>query len=181
MRAAALVLCALLTALATGAQAAPRRIALAPPSVEIAFRAYGMGLLPLDGRFAQFSGWLIYDPENHASCRVDLAADVASLVMEDTSVRETVVGPDFMDAQRFPTLTYAGSCQQQGLDGTLGLHGVTRPFALSLTWSPDRVVAEGQLQRANWGMTAMPIVAGRTVRIVVSVPLPDPPQAAGRN
>jgi hypothetical protein len=33
------------------------------------------------------------------------------------------------------------------------------------------VVAEGQLVRADWGMTAMAIVAGRTVRIQVSVPL----------
>jgi polyisoprenoid-binding protein YceI len=177
MRAATLLLSASLACFATGAEAAARRIALAPPQAEVTFRAYGLGLVPLDGRFARFSGWLTYDPDDHGNCHVDLSADVASLAMEDASVRETVVGPDFMDAPRFPTLVYAGSCQQQGLDGMLGLHGVTRPFALSLTWSPGRVVAEGQLRRAEWGMTAMPFVAGRTVRIVVSVPLAEPAPA----
>lgn len=168
----------MLACLATGAEAAPRRIALAPPETEVAFRAYGLGLLPLDGRFAQFRGWLTYDPEDHSTCRVDLTVDVASLAMTDASVRQTVVGPDFMDAPSFPTLAYSGSCQPPGIGGMLGLHGVTRPFQLSLIWSPDRVVAEGRLRRADWGMTAMPIVAGRTVRIQVSVPLPEPLHAS---
>jgi polyisoprenoid-binding protein YceI len=156
------------------AEAAPRRIALTPPETEVAFRAYGLGLLPLDGKFASFRGWLNYDPEDRSTCRVDLTVDVASLAMTDTSVRETVVGPEFMDAPRYPTLTYAGSCQPPGIGGMLGLHGVTRPLQLSLTWSRERVTAEGQLRRADWGMTAKSFVAGRTVRIQVSVPLPEP-------
>ena len=47
------------------------------------------------------------------------------------------------------------------------MHGVTRPFTLSLDWNPDGVVAEGRLVRADWGMTAMPLLGGRTVRIRV--------------
>ena len=34
-----------------------------------------------------------------------------------------------------------------------------------------RVVAEGRLVRADWGMTAMSVLGGRTVRISVAVPL----------
>lgn len=166
-----LLLCALCACLATGAAAAPRRIALAPPDTEVAIRAYGMGLLPFDGTFAQFHGSLTYDPEDHSTCRVELTVQVASLAMSNTSVRENMVGPDFMDATHFPTLTYSGACQPSGLNGMLALRGVTRPFQLSLDWSPARVVAEGHLIRADWGMTAMPFVAGRTVRIQVSVPL----------
>jgi polyisoprenoid-binding protein YceI len=162
------VLCA---CVATAAVAAPRRIELSPPATEVAIRAYGMGLLPLDGTFARFHGALTYDPDNHAACRVELSIEVVSLTMTNTSMRETMIGPDFMDAPRFPTLSYSGACQPSGLSGMLGLHGITRPFELSLDWSRDRVVAEGQLVRADWGMTAMPIVAGRTVRIQVSVPL----------
>ena len=122
--------------LATGAAAAPRRIELAPPDTEVAIRAYGMGLLPLDGTFAQFHGSLTYDPEDHSTCRVELTIDVASLAMTNTSMRETMIGPDFMDAPHFPTLTYSGACQPSGLSGMLGLHGVTRPFQLSLDLEP---------------------------------------------
>jgi polyisoprenoid-binding protein YceI len=177
MRFPTLLFCALCTCLATDAAAAPRRIDLAPPSTEVAIRAYGMGLLPLDGTFAQFRGSLTYDPDDHSACKVDLAIDVASLTMSNTSIRDNMVGPEFMDASRFPTLTYSGVCQPPGLNGMLALHGITRPLQLSLAWSPDRVVAEGHLVRAEWGMTAMPIVAGRTVRIQVTVPLASPSHA----
>jgi polyisoprenoid-binding protein YceI len=171
MRTMCLLFCALCARPATGAGAAPRQVALAPPDAEVAIRAYGMGLLPLDGTFARFSGSLAYDPDDHSTCRVDLTVDVASLAMTSASTREIMVGPDFMDSPHFPTLAYSGSCQPQGIGGMLVLHGITRPFQLSLTWSPGRVMAEGQLVRADWGMTAMPVVAGRTVRIRVSVRL----------
>ena len=40
-----------------------------------------------------------------------------------------------------------------------------------LDWNGDGVVAEGRLVRAEWGMTAMSFLGGRTVRIRVTVPL----------
>ena len=86
-------------------------------------------------------------------------------------MRDTIVGPDFMDAARFPDLTYTGACGATGLGGMLTMHGITKPFALSLDWKGDGVVAEGRLVRADWGMTAMSFLGGRTVRIRVTVPL----------
>jgi polyisoprenoid-binding protein YceI len=170
---ATFTLAALLFAgLAGSAQAAPRRIQLAPPGSEVAFRAYGLGLLPIDASFARFDGWLTYDPDDRGACRVELRVQVASLVTEDASLRGTIVGPDFLDAVSFPDLSYAGSCEARGdLDGKLAMHGVTRPFMLSLVWDRDGVVAEGRLLRADWGMTAMPLMGGRTVRIRVAVRL----------
>ena len=170
---------ALLIALAcalplTAAAASPRQVILTPPSTEVAIRAYGMGLLPFDGTFSQFRGSLTYDPDDHSTCKVELSIEAASLAMANTTVRDNMVGPEFMDAARFPTLTYSGSCQTQGLNGMLALHGVTHPFLLALDWSPTGVVAEGHLVRAEWGMTAMPLIAGRTVRIQVTVTLAQP-------
>jgi polyisoprenoid-binding protein YceI len=179
MRVPPLLCFALLACCATAAMAAPRRVILGPPASEVGFRAYGLGLLPIDARFPRFTGSLTYDPDDHAVCRVDLSIDVASLVADDPSMRDTMLGPGFMDAAHFPSLIYIGTCQGQGLVGMLGMHGITRPFELSLTWSREKVVAEGQLRRADWGMTAMPILAGRTVRIRVAVPLPAAIPAAG--
>jgi polyisoprenoid-binding protein YceI len=169
------LLCALLAGCMASAMAAPRRIELGPATSEVGFRGYGLGLVPLDGRFTRFGGSLTYDPADHSNCRVDLLVDVASLVTEDSSMRTTVVGPDFMDADRFPSLTYSGTCQGPELRGILGMHGVARPFELSLAWGQAGVIAEGRLRRADWGMTAMPIVGGRTVRIRVTVPLRNSP------
>ena len=84
---------------------------------------------------------------------------------------DTMIGPDFMDAASFPILSYTGICEPKGLSGMLAMHGVTRPFALSVDWGRDAVVAEGRLLREDWGMTARPLLGGRTVRIKVAVPL----------
>jgi polyisoprenoid-binding protein YceI len=174
---AAIVLVALLAAWCGGsAQAAQRRIRLTPPDSAVTFRAYGMGLLPIDASFTTFDGWLTYDPDDRASCRVELHVQVASLVTADLSVRGTITGPDFLDVGSFPGLDYTGACAPDGLGGTLAMHGVTRPFALSLDWTADGVVAEGRLVRADWGMTARPLLGGRTVRIRVAVPLGSAPQ-----
>jgi len=172
MRFPPLLLCALLACSTTAAQAAPHRITLAPPASEVEFRAYGLGILPIDGHFSRFTGALTYDPDNHTVCQVELAAEVASLATDDPAVRDTVMGPDFMDAGKYPSLKYAGTCHDAGLTGTLDMHGVARQFELSLTWDPEQVVAEGRLTRADWGMTAMAFRGGRTVRIRVTVPLP---------
>jgi polyisoprenoid-binding protein YceI len=174
MRCAFRLVCLLLACTTASAEAELRRIALGPPACEVGFRAYGLGLVPIDGKFTRFTGWLTYDPDDHAACHVDLAVEVASLVTDDASMRDTVVGSDFMDAAHFPSLDYAGDCREQGMAGLLGMHGVRRPFELALSWSRDRVGAEGRLRRAEWGMTAMPILGGRTVRISVSIPLPRP-------
>jgi polyisoprenoid-binding protein YceI len=85
-------------------------------------------------------------------------------------MHDTIVGPDFMEAARFPELNYTGTCGPTGLTGMLAMHGVTKPFALSVNWNGDGVVAEGRLVRAEWGMTAMSFLGGRTVPIRVTVP-----------
>jgi polyisoprenoid-binding protein YceI len=174
---AAIVLLALLAAWTGGpAQATPRRIRLTPPDSAVTFRAYGMGLLPIDASFSTFDGWLTYDPDDRASCRVELHVQAASLVTADLSVRGTITGPDFLDVGSFPGLDFTGACAPEGLGGMLAMHGVTRPFALSLDWTASGVVAEGRLVRADWGMTARPLLGGRTVRIRVAVPLGSAPQ-----
>jgi polyisoprenoid-binding protein YceI len=167
----------LLAWLALPASAAAGQLELAPPASEVAIRAWGFGLLPFDGRFTSFRGSLRYDPAQH-SCQVNLVVDVASLAMANETARDTIVGEDFMDAARFPTLSYAGACEAPDVAGTLGMHGLSRPLTLSLDWDAARIVATGELRRDDWGMTAMPILAGHTIRIRVSIALPQPLHAS---
>jgi polyisoprenoid-binding protein YceI len=159
-------------------KAAGARVALAPATGSVGIRAYGMGWLPIDGRFTRFDGSATYDPGNHAVCRVDLRIETASLELSAAAMRTTMLGPNFLDAARFPALRYSGVCGPGGLDGTLTMHGVARPFAMSLDWQAGAVVATGRLRRVEWGMTALPLLAGPTVRIEVSVHLPEPRRAA---
>ncbi|MDR3539111.1 MAG: YceI family protein [Acetobacteraceae bacterium] len=182
MMRALVLLCLLLSDVARAASVSPtpaERVALAPPAASVGFRAYGLGLLPLDGNFTRFDGVLTYDPSDHGHCRVELRIDVASLAMSSPVIRNDVLGPDFMDAAQFPTLQFGGICQPAGLVGTLAMHGVSRPFALDLDWERVAVTAQGRLRRAEWGMTAKPFIGGATVRITVRTSLSPLHSAAG--
>jgi polyisoprenoid-binding protein YceI len=162
------------------AQGAPEAsVELLPNTSKVAFRAYGFGLFPLDGNFTRFRGRFTYDPAAPTHCSVTLQADVGSLDMTPSTAGETVLGPDFLDAARFPMLAYEGTCGPEGLTGQLTMHGVTRPLTLTLDRRANGITAVGRLLRADWGMTARPLLGGSTVRITVTVPLPAPPRAGG--
>jgi polyisoprenoid-binding protein YceI len=156
---------------ASAAVAAPQRIDITPSGSEVGFRAYKLGLIPIDGRFTRFNGWMTLDPADRASCRVELQVEVASLETDDPAVRPIITGPDFMDAASFPALRFVGNCKGGDVGGVLAMHGISRPCELSLDWHPDALIAEGHIVRADWGISAMQVLAGRTVRIRVSVPL----------
>jgi polyisoprenoid-binding protein YceI len=150
------------------------RIGIEPPASAVAIRFYGLGLLPIDGNYTRFQGRLTYDPNDPADCQVVLTIDAASLVMTSESMRNEVMGPEFMDVARYPTLAFSGTCRGPTLEGDLTMHGVTHAFALSLDWQPGSVTATGRLHRAEWGMTSRLLLGGATVRIRVSAPLPQP-------
>jgi polyisoprenoid-binding protein YceI len=166
------LLASLLGTVSSVAVAAPQRIDISPPASEVGFRAYKIGLIPIDGIFTHFNGGLIVDPENKAFCQVDLRIEVASLETEDPALRPVITGPQFMDAASFPVLRFVGNCHGRDVAGDLAMHGVSRSSAFSLDWHPDSVIAEGHIVRADWGISAMPLLVGRTVQIRVSVPLP---------
>ena len=146
------------------------RLELTPPGTEVAIRFYGLGVVPLDGVFARFQGWLEHDPVRPGECQVRLTIDAHSLAMPNDSIRNQVVGPEYMDADRFPRMAYVGGCEGTGLNGTLELHGVRGPLQFVLDRDEGRVTATGRLLRANWGMTAGSFLGGQTVRIKVTIP-----------
>ncbi len=158
-----------------GSSAAETRLALTPATDTVGIRAYKLGVFPLDGMFHRFDGWLIYDPANRADCHVELHVVVASLTVSSPGMLQRVLGPEFLDAAHYPSLAFHGTCDGNGLNGRLAMHGVTRPFALALDWRHQSVDAVGNLQRSDWGMRALPVLAGPTVRIGVSVNIAGPP------
>jgi polyisoprenoid-binding protein YceI len=158
--------------LASSSQA--QQIVLSPPSSRVELRIYGMGLLPFDGNFARFHGLMRYDAANPNKCQVVLEIEPASLAMSNDSLRELIVGPDFIDVAQFPQLAFHGGCEGDTVAGDLTLHGQTHPFTLDLERSTHGMVATGRLRRAEWGLTARPLMGGSTIRIRVEIPNPPP-------
>ena len=148
------------------------QVSLTPPAVQVEIRAYGLGLIPFDGKFARFHGVLRYDPARPDACQVVLEIDAASLAMSNETVRDAITGPEFMDVARLPDLAFDGACHGDFMVGSLKLHGQTHPFTLDLSRTARTIIATGHLQRAEWGMTARRFTAGSTIRIRVEIPNP---------
>jgi len=165
----------LLLLLATPALGIPARADqtnLTPPVSAVELRSYGFGLLPLDGKFTRFHGWLRYEPSNPGACQVVLEIEAGSLTMANETVRETITGPEMMDVARFPDLSFHGACQGDSVAGTLTMHGQTHPFSLDIERSAGTIEATGRLRRAEWGVSGNPVLGGSTVRIRVITPDP---------
>jgi polyisoprenoid-binding protein YceI len=145
---------------------------LRPPASAVELRTYGFGLIPFDGSFARFHGWMRYDPSNTATCEVMLEIEAASLAMTNESVRDKILGTEMMDVARFPALAFHGTCHGDAVIGDLTMHGETHPVTLDYTRSKGTISATGQLRRGDWGITGSPLIGGSIIRIRVT--LPDP-------
>jgi len=153
--------------------AAPRTLPLAPSNAALALRAYGMGFMPLEAQFARFTGTLTYDPAQPNRCEASLTAQVDSITTDSAAIRNTMLSAEFLDAARFPTLSFSGVCT--GADaaaGRLTMRGVTRPLDAVLEWTPHGLVTKADIRRALWGMSARPLAVGPVIRIRLTAALP---------
>lgn len=169
----ALALAGALSGSLPGPAAAERTtLLLQPGSTVLGFRAYGFGMLPVDGEFGRFRGTLTLDAADPLFCRIELEAEAASLTMPTRGMTEDALGPDLLNVAVHPRFAYAGPCRDGVLDGVLTLGGVTRPFRPKVERGGGRFVATGLMRRADWGMGARPNVAGPEVRLRITTGLP---------
>jgi polyisoprenoid-binding protein YceI len=157
---------------------APREVPLDPSTTHVLFTVHALGVWPLHGRFSRFHGTVRFTPGVAGQCAVEMAIDLASLRMTDPAMREDVLSPSLLNAAAFPELLYRGVCAaDDAVKGAMTLHGVSRPLRLRLHTDTEEWVAEGRFQRAEWGITGRPLLAGPEVevQITVAVPRPDLP------
>jgi polyisoprenoid-binding protein YceI len=170
--AAALLLFAGPSIFTAAARAAPVQFALEPGTVTLTFRAWGLGLITIDGHFTRFHGTLTLDDANPAACTLSVLADAASLAMPSASMTADALGPDMLDVTHYPDFRLQGSCAGPTLKANLLLHGVDRPVVLDVTTTGGAWTASGLMRRAEWGMGARPLLAGPQVRIALTAGLP---------
>ncbi len=147
-------------------------VQLCQPGTQVTFTSYALGLIPLEGHFDQFAGELRVDPANPDNCTVSLDVQVGSLSMQDPARVRQALGPNMMNAARYPQFTYRGSCAGGQAAGSLTMHGVTQNVTLSTERDGNTVKAVGSLRRADFGINGMPGLVGRTIRIGFQVALP---------
>ncbi len=92
------------------------------------------------GAFKQFSARIAFDPAHPQTCTLDATITPASADTGNADRDKMLPTADFFDVARFPTATYRGAdCTPAGpgrysAQGTLTLHGISKPVPLTLQW-----------------------------------------------
>ena len=107
-----------------------------PVHSEVGFSVRHLMVSKVRGRFARFEADLTTADDPLAST-LQASVDLASIDTGDAQRDEHLRSADFLDVERYPTLTYRStSIRPDGddfvVDGELSLHGVTKPVSLRL-------------------------------------------------
>jgi polyisoprenoid-binding protein YceI len=94
------------------------------------------------GRFPGFVTTFHFDPAQLASARLDVAIPIATATTDNEDYDSEMLGSAFFDSRKFPQARYTATKfralggNKFAADGTLSLHGVSKPVTLAFTWTP---------------------------------------------
>lgn len=133
-----LVLASLAAFSTASAFATPVTYVLDPDHTHPSFEADHMGGLSIwRGRFDESAGKVVLD-RAAKSGTIDVTVQIASIDFGMTKLNEHARSPEIFDAEKYPTATYHGKFTKWNADapaeaeGTLTLHGVTKPVTLTI-------------------------------------------------
>jgi polyisoprenoid-binding protein YceI len=114
-----------------------------------------------DGQFNKWTAAISYDAAKLASSKFDVTVDLSSAKTGDNDRDSALPGPDFFDVAKYPQAHFVTTgFRQQGnqviAQGTLTLHGVTKPVSLNVTFKPQgngaTLDVNGSLNRLDFGV-----------------------------
>jgi polyisoprenoid-binding protein YceI len=163
-----------------------------PMHTSAQFSVRHLGLSTVRGAFTKVSGSATFDPANPGKTALDATIETASVdtrvEMRDNDLRS----PNFLDVQKFPTLTFhakqtkaAGPGKLQ-ITGDLTIHGVTKEVVLDVDgptaaikdpWGNQRIGASAstKISRKDFGVSGLPGVVGDELTITIDAELIQPP------
>jgi polyisoprenoid-binding protein YceI len=151
-----------------GAQAATRAQSWRIDEAQtwIGFKIDAVGFPTTHGHFAHYSGQVLIDFDRPAKSFTTFTVDTASVDVGSPSFNAFVKSTVLLDAERFPTMSFA-STQVEKLDshtarvaGNLTMLGVSKPVALTVDVEIDpsakgravAFVAKATIARSDFGM-----------------------------
>ena len=155
------------------------------------FSVRHLGVSTVRGAFMKVSGSANYDTADPGKNSVDVSIDASSVdtrvQMRDNDLRS----PNFLDVQKYPTITFkskqsksAGAGKLQ-LVGDLTIHGVTKEVTLDVDgpsapikdpWGNQRIGASAstKINRKDFGVNGAPGVVGDDITITIDTELIQP-------
>ena len=188
-RVALIVITAVAMVAAAAAQAGTWQID--PNHSSAQFSVRHLGVSTVRGAFTKVSGSAQYDPSDPSkdSLNATIQADSVDtrVEMRDKDLRS----PNFLDVQKYPTITFqskqaksAGNGKLQ-IVGDLTIHGVTKEVTLDVDgpsapikdpWGNQRIGASAstKINRKDFGVNGAPGVVGDDINITIDVELIQP-------
>ena len=155
------------------------------------FAVKHLGVSTVRGAFTKVSGSATYDTSDPSKSSVDVSIDASSVdtrvQMRDNDLRS----PNFLDVQKYPTITFkskaakaAGAGKLQ-IVGDLTIHGVTKEVVLDVDgpsapikdpWGNQRIGASAstKINRKDFGVNGAPGVVGDDLSITIDTELIQP-------
>lgn len=173
---------------------------LDPAHSDVLFSIKHLGISTVRGKFTGLSGTASFDPADHSTLQVHVDITSASFNTGNDDRDAHVKGADFLDAEKFPTITFdATKVNETGdgegtLTGNLTIRGVTKEVVLHVEGPSGEITdpygnvkigasATATINRKDFGiafnhvMEAGALLLGEDVKITIDVQFTK--QAAG--
>jgi polyisoprenoid-binding protein YceI len=161
---------------------------LDPPHSSAQFSVKHLGVSTVRGAFTKVSGTVQYDSNNLGKSSLQATIESASVdtrvEMRDNDLRS----PRFLDAQKYPTITFASKkveaagAGQLKVTGDLTIHGITKEVVLDVDglaapikdpMGKDRMrmgaSATTKINRNDFGVSGLPGIVGDDITITLDV------------
>jgi polyisoprenoid-binding protein YceI len=89
-----------------------------------------------EGRFREFSGWIMFDPEDPAATSVDVTIQTASIDSRNDGRDRALRSEGYLNVRRYPAMTFKSVAARRGdgntmlVDGDLTIRGVTKRITI---------------------------------------------------
>ena len=128
----------------------------------IIFRVSHVGFSFYTASFSRFDANLNFDPSNFAASKLSTVIDVTSLQLPTPppGFRDALLGPDWFNADKYPTITYSSTSIEKTGDasarvtGNLTLKGVTHPVMFEVRFNGGYPGIAGIDPQARVGFSA---------------------------
>jgi polyisoprenoid-binding protein YceI len=162
-----------------------------PNHTSAQFAVRHLGVSTVRGAFTKVSGSAKYDSTDPSKTMLEATIDATSVdtrvEMRDNDLRS----PNFLDVQKYPTITFhakqvktSGSGKLQ-IVGDLAIHGTTKEVVLDVDgpsapmkdpWGNQRIGASAttKVNRKDFGVNGLPGVVGDEITITIDAELIQP-------
>lgn len=164
-----------------------------PAHTRASFTVRHMMISWVNGEFDKITGTVNFDPQNPAHTDVDIQIDAASINTRDEQRDAHLKSPDFLDAEKFPYLTFKSKKvevlgdNRARLTGDLTIRDITREVVLEVEYagmvkSPWGNLSAGftantKINRKDWNLTwnvaleTGGVLVGEVVNITIQLEL----------